>query len=65
MGSVHAVLCLEDGRALDAALDEITFEYRYDLANSRWVDVSGPIGLAVEGDTDADPDQEDADDVGS
>ena len=54
---VVAVLCLEDGTAKSATLDQFRFDYRYDNNNERWVDVSrvadGPL---PEGD-DAESDQ--------
>ena len=56
---VAAVLCLEDGRAAIATTSDFKFEYRYDLANDRWVDVSR---VAPEGEPNADADQETADD---
>ena len=62
MNDVHVVICLEDGRAVSALLSDIKFDYRYDLANDRWVDVSRIAGPA-EG-QDANADQEDADDGG-
>jgi len=59
---VCAVLCLEDGTAVEASLSEIRFDYRYDLANQAWIDTSRPIGQPpAEGDN-ANADQEDADD---
>jgi hypothetical protein len=53
---LHAVLCLEDGRAVSAALHEFKFDYRYDVAGQQWLDVS-----RIEG-NDGDTDQEAGDD---
>lgn len=60
---LYAVLCLENGTAVSAPLSEIKFDYRYDLANNRWVDVS-KFPVAGEGD-DGNADQEDAPDGGT
>lgn len=60
VNEIHTVLCLEDGRVVAAPLSDIRFDYRYNLANGRWVDVSR---VPAEGD-DANADQEDADDGG-
>ena len=57
---VAVVLCLEDGRPAIATTSDFKFDYRYDLANDRWVD--GSRTLAQTGDSNADADQEDADD---
>ena len=54
-----ALLCLEDGRAVLAGLDEIKFEYRYDHRVSDWADVSG-FGMSKE-DQGGDADQAAAD----
>lgn len=65
VSEVQVVLCLEDGRAVQASLGDIKFDYRYDYTNQTWLDVSkifdGPTG---EGDH-ADTDQEAGDDGGA
>lgn len=56
---LHVVLCLEDGSAVSAVLSEIKFDYRYDLPNERWVDVSRVADSPSQrGTDDADPDPE-------
>lgn len=57
---MSAVLCLEDGRAVIAEITQFKFDYRYDLPNDRWIDVSKFV--APEEGSNADADQEDADD---
>jgi len=66
----RAVLCLEDGRAVLAGLDEIKFDFRWSEAKQQFVDVSGvsmdddedaPEGEEEEG---ADTDQASPDDGG-
>src|SRR5678816_2997012 len=37
---INMVLCLEDGQAVAAPLDQVKFDYRYDNATERWFDVS-------------------------
>lgn len=52
-----AILCLEDGRAVRAGISEFTFDYRYSNDDQKWYDVS-----RITEETDADTNQEDADD---
>lgn len=59
---VVAVLCLEDGTTVQARMDQIKFEYRYDNANQKWVDVSK---IPFQEGTDVDADQEAGDDGGA
>jgi hypothetical protein len=56
---------LEDGRVLAAPLADIKFDYRYDWANERWVDVSRVTnGPPPDEGSNVDADQEDGDDGG-
>lgn len=45
-----AILCLEDGSARLASLDEFKFDFRHH--DGRWVDVSGPLDEGNDADTD-------------
>lgn len=51
-GAVHVVLCLEDGSSVTAGPGEYKFDYRYDLAHDRWVDVSRIQGEGSDGNAD-------------